>query len=205
MNNVNFLNKTRFSPDANAVFQMAAKDFDLYDDLSAQTFVDKLTNYISVFQADQLPRLKELKRYYLADNNIKYRETGRDVHRADNRIASDWAKYITVFMQGYILGNPIAYTGDDGLVEKIEQFNQENSTDYHDGLIETDLSIYGRAYELLYSDEQSQERIVKLDPEGTFVVYDDTIARNSLFGVRVYQIKYSPTSISSFVDRKSVV
>ncbi|CAH0419428.1 phage portal protein [Periweissella ghanensis] len=200
MNNVNFLNKTRFSPDDNAVFQMAAKDFKLYDDLSTQSFVDKLINYISVFQTDQLPRLKELKRYYLAKNNIKYRETGRDVNRADNKIASDWAKYITVFMQGYILGNPIAYTGDDGLVEKIEQFNQENSTDYHDGLIETDLSIYGRAYELLYSDEQSQERIVKLDPEGTFVVYDDTIARNSLFGVRVYQIKYSPTSISSFVE-----
>lgn len=197
---MNFLNKTRFSPNANAVFQTAAKDFESYEDLSVQNFIDKLVNYISVFQTDQLPRLKELKRYYLADNNIKYRETGRDVNRADNRIASDWAKYITVFMQGYILGNPIAYTGNDGLVEKIEQFNQENSTDYHDGLIETDLSIYGRAYELLYSDEQSQERIVKLDPEGTFVVYDDTIARNSLFGVRFYQIKYSPTSVSSFVE-----
>ncbi|CAH0416137.1 hypothetical protein KAR50_05820 [Periweissella fabaria] len=49
---LNTFKGSRFSPDANAVFQMATKDFELYEDLSAQTFVDKLTNYISVFQAD---------------------------------------------------------------------------------------------------------------------------------------------------------
>ncbi|WP_276404131.1 phage portal protein, partial [Lactococcus petauri] len=42
----------------------------------------------------------------------------------------------------------------------------------------TDLSIYGRAYELIYSDEKSQPRLTKLQPENTFVVYDDTIAKN---------------------------
>lgn len=195
-----FLNSTRFNQYANDVFKMSADEFESIDDLSGQHFTDRIHDFINTFLRNQLPRLQELKRYYLADNNIKRRETGRDKNRADNRIASDWAKYITVFMQGYMLGNPIQYNSDDKLLEKIEDFSKQNGADYHDGLIETDLSIYGRAYELVYTDSNAQERITKLAPEQTFVVYDDTIAENSLFGVRFYQIKYSETEINSFVE-----
>lgn len=185
---VDFLSKTRFGPQANIQFKMSADDFAAMIDLGSDAFIQKVGDFIASFQTEQLPRLKELKRYYLADNNIKYRETDRDSDRADNRIASDWAKYITVFMQGYMLGNPIEYEGDDNVVEKIDEFAKQNGVDYHDGLLETDLSIYGRAYELVYSNSEAQERVTKLEPEQTFVVYDDTIAQNSLFGVRFYQI-----------------
>ncbi|MFK8254636.1 phage portal protein [Leuconostoc mesenteroides] len=198
---IDFLSKTRFGPDSNEIFKMSTIDFNSVVDMGSTEFIETLNKYITAFQTNQLPRLKELKRYYLADNNIKYRETGRDANRADNRIASDWAKYITVFMQGYMLGNPIAYDSDDeGLIDKINNFSKQNGADYHDGLIETDLSIYGRAYELVYSNNEAQECITKLEPEQTFVVYDDTIAANSLFGVRFYQIKYSSTEINSFVE-----
>ncbi|WP_165206839.1 phage portal protein [Weissella sagaensis] len=195
-----FLQSTRFNQYANDVFKMSADEFESIDDLSGERFTARLHDFINTFLRNQLPRLQELKRYYLADNNIKQRDTGRDKNRADNRIASDWAKYITVFMQGYMLGNPIQYNSDDKLLEKIEDFSKQNGADYHDGLIETDLSIYGRAYELVYTDSDAQERITKLAPEQTFVVYDDTIAENSLFGVRFYQIKYSETEINSFVE-----
>ncbi|USI45387.1 phage portal protein [Leuconostoc mesenteroides] len=198
---IDFLSKTRFGPDSNEVFKMSTIDFNRIANMGSTEFIETLNKYITAFQTNQLSRLKELKRYYLADNNIKYRETGRDANRADNRIASDWAKYITVFMQGYMLGNPIAYdSGDEGLIDKINDFSKQNGADYHDGLIETDLSIYGRAYELVYSNNEAQECITKLEPEQTFVVYDDTIAANSLFGVRFYQIKYSSTEINSFVE-----
>lgn len=196
-----FLKKTRFDTEANAVFKMSAAEFNSIDDFGSDKFISRLTDYITEFKYSQLPRLQELKRYYLADNNIKYRDTDRDSDRADNRIASDWGKYITVFMQGYMLGNPVKYASDDdALVEKIETFGKQNGADYHDGLLETDLSIYGRAYELVYTDSEAQERITKLAPEQTFVVYDDTIAENSLFGVRFYQIKYNKTETNSFVE-----
>ncbi|MCT3071606.1 phage portal protein [Leuconostoc citreum] len=197
---VDFLSKTRFGPQSNVQFKMSADDFTAMVDVSSDAFIQKVSEFISMFQTEQLPRLQELKRYYLSDNNIKYRNTGRDTNRADNRIASDWAKYITVFMQGYMLGNPIEYEGDDNVVEKISEFAKVNGVDYHDGLLETDLSIYGRAYELVYSNANAQERVTKLDPEQTFVVYDDTIAQNSLFGVRFYQIKYNQTDIESYVE-----
>ncbi|MBU7455853.1 phage portal protein [Leuconostoc fallax] len=197
---VDFLNGPRFNAQANETFKMAKSDFEKIEDFSSEKFIEKIREFIAIFRSTQLPRLEELKRYYLADNNIKYRNTGRDKNRADNRIASDWAKYITVFMQGYMLGNPIKYDGDTALVDKIETFSKENGSDYHDGLLETDLSIYGRAYELIYSNSQAQESITKLNPEQTFVIYDGTIANNSLFGVRFYQIQYSATNIRSFVE-----
>lgn len=197
---VDFLSKTRFGPQANIQFKMSADDFAAMVDMGSDEFIQKVSDFIETFQTEQLERLKELKRYYLADNNIKYRETNRDRDRADNRIASDWAKYITVFMQGYMLGNPVEYEGDDNVVEKIDDFAKQNTVDYHDGLLETDLSIYGRAYELVYSNADAQERVTKLEPEQTFVVYDDTIAQNSLFGVRFYQIKFSATNIESYVE-----
>ncbi|WP_353894740.1 phage portal protein [Leuconostoc mesenteroides] len=198
---IDFLTKTRFGPQANEVFKMSANDFENIVDMGSTGFIEKVNDYITSFQSRQLPRLQELKRYYLADNNIKYRDTGRDKDRADNRIASDWAKYITVFMQGYMLGNPITYDSDsESLLDKINEFSKQNGADYHDGLLETDLSIYGRAYELVYSDTNAQERITKLEPEQTFVVYDDTIAANSLFGVRFYQISYSESDTNSFVE-----
>ena len=139
---VDFLSKTRFGPQSNIQFKMSADDFSAMIDMGSDAFIQKVSDFISTFQTEQLPRLQELKRYYLADNNIKYRETDRDSDRADNRIASDWAKYITVFMQGYMLGNPIEYEGDDNVVEKIDEFAKQNSVDYHDGLLETDLSIF---------------------------------------------------------------
>lgn len=201
-NKIEFLSNSRFKSYANNDFIMASEFFDKYkEDMANSEMTEKLEGYITTFLNSQLPRLNELKRYYLADNNIKYRDTGRDKNRADNKIASDWAKYITTFMQGYILGNPIEYGNDDeDLMEKIKDFQKVNNEDYHNGLLETDLSIYGRAYELIYSDEKSQPRLTKLQPENTFVVYDDTIAKNSLFGVRIYQIKYSESDCVSFVE-----
>lgn len=202
MENIQFLNGSRFKNHANDDFIMSLELFEQYkDNLESPEFVEKVTEFINSFTNNQLPRLKELKRYYLSDNNIKYRNTGRDKNRADNKIASDWAKYITTFMQGYILGNPVKYINENtGLLEKMTDFQDKNNEDYHNGLLETDLSIYGRAYELLYMDEAGEAKLTKLLPENTFVVYDDTIAKNSLFGVRFYQIRYSDTETHSFAE-----
>lgn len=202
MENIQFLSGSRFSNSANDDFIMDRNFFEQNkENMNSSEMIEKIENIITSFISKQLPRLKELKRYYLSDNNIKYRETGRDKNRADNKIASDWAKYVTTFMQGYILGNPVEYVNEDkDLIEKIVDFQNKNNEDYHNGLLETDLSIYGRAYELIYSDEDSKPRLTKLEPENTFVVYDDTIAKNSLFGVRIYQIQYSETDKKSFVE-----
>ncbi|TXX25140.1 phage portal protein, partial [Escherichia coli] len=169
------------------------------------TWISRLEKFINRHQNEQVPRLKELKRYSLSDNNIKYRPAKTDEFAADNRIASDFARYITIFEQGYMLGQPIQYkNNDDNLQAHIDDFNNRNNETYHNVLIKTDLSIYGRAYELettvLDEAGSAYVKLVKLNPEQTFVVYDDTTDSNSLFGVYYYTLDYGDGVRKDFIN-----
>lgn len=185
---VDFLKGHRYSDYANEVFQYDRNKIEELE-VDSDGFKRIIGLFINRHTSYQVPRLTELKRYYLHDNNIHYRKGKRNPRLADNRIASAYPQYITTFMQGYILGNPVKYNNDNKkLLEAIEEFNNRNHVDYHDSLIETDLSIYGRAYEITVYDENGDERVIKLQPETTFVVYDDTVDPQPLFGVRYYSL-----------------
>lgn len=190
---VKFLSKTRFNPRSNDQIIMLTEDYEAID-FASQKWIEQLKRYISTHKL-QVARLKELKRYYLGDNNIKYRPDKTDEFAADNRISSDFAKYITIFEQGYMLGNPVKYTNEDKtLQELIDTFSKQTNEAYHNILIKTDLSIYGRAYELLNPEEDENGNVVlklyHLAPEQTFVIYDDTYQQKSLLGVNYYEVDY---------------
>jgi len=150
---IDFLRKGRFNPNANDVFFMNADDYAIMDP-AAEGFINQLDRFINRHKSSQVNRLKALKRYYLADNDIRYKEPKSDKTAADNRIASDFARYITIFEQSYMLGKPVVYknASDKTLQEEVDDFSKQNNESYHNVLIKTDLSIYGRAYELLYVD-----------------------------------------------------
>lgn len=190
---VKFLSKTRFNPHSNDQIIMLTEDYEAID-FASQKWIEQLKRYINTHKL-QIERLKELKRYYLGDNNIKYRPDKTDEFAADNRISSDFAKYITVFEQGYMLGNPVKYINEDKtLQELIDTFSEQTNEAYHNILIKTDLSIYGRAYELLNPEEDENGNVVlklyHLAPEQTFVIYDDTYQQKSLLGVNYYEVDY---------------
>ena len=198
-----FLGKTRFSAQANEVFRVATDEFETFD-FEGTTFIEKLEKLIERHKTHQLPRLKELKRYYLADNNIKYRKAKTDEDAADNRIASDFARYITIFEQGYMLGKPVEYKNEnEDLFKHISDFIIQNNEAYHNVLIKTDLSIYGRAYEMERVDgdkDSTQVSLIRLDPQQVFVVYDDTVQNNSLFGVRYYSFDGDNNTMRNFAE-----
>ena len=190
---VKFLSKNRFNPHSNDQIIMLTEDYESIDFASVK-WVEQLKQYINRHKL-QIARLKELKRYYLGDNNIKYRPDKTDKFAADNRISSDFAKYITVFEQGYMLGNPVKYTNEDKILQElIDAFSEQTNEAYHNILIKTDLSIYGRAYELLNPEEDESGNVVlklyHLAPEQTFVIYDDTYQQKSLLGINYYEVDY---------------
>lgn len=202
--NITFLRNHRYHKNANAIFRMAQEDFDSVE-FDSETWISRLEKFINRHRNEQVPRLKELKRYSLSDNNIKYRPAKTDEFAADNRIASDFARYITIFEQGYMLGQPIQYkNNDDNIQAHIDDFNNRNNETYHNVLIKTDLSIYGRAYELettvLDEAGSAYVKLVKLNPEQTFVVYDDTTDSNSLFGVYYYTLDYGDGVRKDFIN-----
>ncbi len=198
-----FLKGRRFDESANRQFMMTIEDFETIE-FESQKWIARLKNFVGTHRAEQLDRLKELKRYYLADNNIKYRDEKSDKYSADNRIASDWAKYITVFEQGYMLGNPVEYKNENAEIQAlIDNFSKQNNEQEHNVAIKTDLAIYGRAYELLNTfkdvDESVWVKLYRMNPEQTFVIYDDSYEQRSLMAVNYYSISYGNGHKRDFV------
>lgn len=198
-----FLKGRRFDESANRQFMMTIEDFETIE-FESQKWIARLKNFVGTHRAEQLDRLKELKRYYLADNNIKYRDEKSDKYSADNRIASDWAKYITVFEQGYMLGNPVEYKNENAEIQAlIDNFSKQNNEQEHNVAIKTDLAIYGRAYELLNTfqdvDGSVWVKLYRMNPEQTFVIYDDSYEQRSLMAINYYSISYGNGHKRDFV------
>lgn len=203
--NIQLLGQQRFDEEANLVYKVPVSQLPKIDMLDQQTgevseFIDfkhedmwkMIIGFIKHHRERQVPRLKELKRYLNADNNIKRRPNKPD-GRADNRIASDFANFIVSFKQGVLLGNPISYNGDKVIVERINRFASESNEDYHNQLMSRDAFGLGRAYEWVGRDEYGKETIAKFDAEQTFVIYDNTKDRNSICGVHYF--------VETFLDK----
>lgn len=203
--NTQLLGQQRFDEEANLVYKVPVSQLPKIDMLDQQTgevseFIDfkhedmwkMIVGFIKHHRERQVPRLKELKRYLNADNNIKRRPNKPD-GRADNRIASDFANFIVSFKQGVLLGNPISYNGDQVIVERINRFASESNEDYHNQLMSRDAFGLGRAYEWVGRDEYGKETIAKFDAEQTFVIYDNTKDRNSICGVHYF--------VETFLDK----
>lgn len=206
--NIQLLGQKRFDEEANLVYKVPVSQLPKIDMLDKRTgkiseCIDfkhedmwkTIVGFIRHHREKQVPRLKELKRYLNADNNIKRRPSKPD-GRADNRIASDFANFIVSFKQGVLLGNPISYNGDRVIVERINRFASESNEDYHNQLMSRDAFGLGRAYEWVGRDEYGKETIAKFDAEQTFVIYDNTKDRNSICGVHYFVEKFLDKSFT---------
>ena len=107
--------------------------------------------------------------------------------KPDNRLAVNFAKYITDTFSGYVQGIPQQVISDDSATA-------QRVTDYNDaaGMIEQlaaavdSMLIYGRSYLMAYEDEFGDIGIAATDPEESFIIYDDGIRQRPLYFVRTY-------------------
>ena len=124
--------------------------------------------------------LAQLKAYYKGKHKILSDE-GRE-----NKLVCNHAKDIADTATSYFIGNPVSYKSNADirpLTDALELAGADEA-DMDNGL---DLSIYGRAYEYIYTKQDGTDLIIKnLPPENTFVVYDDSIEQNELFAVYYY-------------------
>lgn len=107
--------------------------------------------------------------------------------KPDNRIAVNFAKYITDTMNGFFIGIPIKISSDDEKVKEYAEFlDAYNNQDDQNAELSKICSMFGRGYEMYYVDENANIGITYLKPTEAFMVYDDSIVKNRMYFVRYY-------------------
>ncbi|WP_163579114.1 phage portal protein [Gracilibacillus saliphilus] len=188
----------RFSDEANIHYRFESAEKLLQDK-------DVLTTMIRHHQSQQQPRLQTLLNYYKGDNEaILEEKRRREEHLADNRATHNFAKYVSQFIQSYLLGVPLktAHT-DETINDEIRDININNEADEHNSDLALDQSIFGRAYELLYRSQDDQAKFVLLNPLHTFVIYDETVERKPIAAVRYISKQFTDnTTVFVYTDRE---
>jgi len=144
-----------------------------------QEFLDKHTREVN-------GRFKKLRDAYESDHDILH-QPAKPAYKPDNRIVVNFPKYIVDTMNGFFIGNPIKIVADDEAVSDfVEYLDQYNDQDDNNAELAKLCSIYGKAYEMYYTDEHSELCITYLSPVESFMIFDESIVERPLFFVRRY-------------------
>lgn len=197
------LDGTRFGQNANVQYSIPEPTWEAVKDApNSENFLALVRYYVNDHYSNQLDRILELQRYYYGDNNIHHWQGElRNKNQSDNRIANPWATYITNLRIGHQFGNPIKYgfdSNDDNadedegeeLLNTVAQFNRQINEPYHNRLMAINMFTTGRAYELMFIKEGTNEvHLTTIDPNSCFVVWSTDVEPTELFAVRYYKIQ----------------
>lgn len=137
--------------------------------------VSLVVEWIRLFKSDTLPNVVENRQFYLNErkNVVPY------------------AKKIVTISTAATLGDgidvklPEENAGQQETLDRIFDLWKRQTIEEEDLAIVSDGCTYGFAYELgfMSSDEVPKPKVKALSPECTFVVFDDTVEDNGLYGV----------------------
>lgn len=145
--------------------------------------VEVLTKFMEKHRLE-VARYEYLKNMYRGIMAIDDEPT-KDPWKPDNRLAVNFAKYIVDTFTGYFNGIPVKKTHiDKKILSQLQEFDNLNDMENEESELAKMACIYGRAFELLYQDEETQTNVIYNNPETMFMVYDDTIKQEPLFAVR---------------------
>lgn len=193
--------KQRFSDEANIQYTFPDAEELLNDPKQIEKFIKH-------HQQHQRPRLDTLDDYYEGNNSgILVGKRRREEHLSDHRAVHNFAKYVTQFIQGYLTGIPLKTVYPvDKIDEKLKDMNRLNDADAHNSDLVLDLSIYGRAYELLYRNNRHENRFTLSSPLESFVIYDDTVEAEPIAGIRYIRnsLKEDVANVYVYTEKKIV-
>lgn len=139
----------------------------------------------------ELPRLNKLYSYYKGEHDIK-NKTQFNPLSPNNKLVSPNPYYITTIANGFTFATPLAYKSNVDISNLTDE-NKLAKVASHDSEMGEDISIYGRAYELVYMSKLPLQNVKlnNLSPTQTFVVFSNEIDPEPIFAVYYYQKKDS--------------
>lgn len=143
---------------------------------------------------DFIKQHEEIKKRYLEMENLYQGHhailtAGKKAdYKPDNRLVVNYAKYIVDTFNGFFMGKPVKVVAEGKLQEYLADLVRLNNLDDNNYDLSKKCSIYGHAFELLYLDEKAQVGITQVDPKECFIIYDQSIRRKPIFGVRYRRV-----------------
>lgn len=167
------------------------KEYSYPADLFNEEQLDKtvIVKLIKKHFADVSNKVKCLE-YYEGKHSILSYTRDND---SDNmvKIVCNHAKDITDTATGYFMGNPVTYKNISDEVDATPL--TDALTEAHISEVDSDhalyMSIFGKSYEYIYADVDGNPVSKCISPLNTFIVVDDSIEENELFGVYYYEVK----------------
>ena len=152
------------------------------------TFVQSV---VGEFNREVLPRFEMLRKYYDGKSGITQRVRSNGL--PNNKLAHAFPRYITTMASGYLAGQPVRYNvgeyGDETALDVLEHYYKVSNIDSVDSELAKDASIYGKGVCICYMSggEKPRPMATTIDPRTAFVVYDDTVEHNPIYGVHMYK------------------
>lgn len=137
------------------------------------------------YRQNELARLQMLFDYYNSNHAI-LRKRNRTVNKADAKVVSGYASYISTIATAYFLGKPISYKADENTqgYDRLSEYLATEEEQKNNFELALNASIFGKAYELLYINNAKELKSKCLDTRDVFVIKDNTIDRNIVGAVR---------------------
>lgn len=130
-----------------------------------------LSSLIKQWQNKELPRLKKLDEEY-------NREMSKN-------IVINHAKYITDTITNFVYGKPVQYTNGNSevYVDNMTMIDEDS----HNNILGKHQSIYGRAFEYMFINEEGMIDFAVLSPLNTIVIYSNDIVSKPILGVYIVE------------------
>ncbi|OJG37601.1 SPP1 family phage portal protein [Enterococcus dispar] len=142
-----------------------------------------ISKFIRIHQMERY-RYKYLMDCYKGQMEI-YDYAAKDSYKPDNRLVVNFPKYITDTFTGYFNGIPVKKSHpDESVAEVLANFDNLNDMEDEESELAKMACVYGRCYEFMYQNEQTETCVVYNSPEDMFLVYDNSIKQEPLFAVR---------------------
>ena len=148
--------------------------------------LDILDEFLAKHGQEVTTRYNKLYNAYVGKHDILFLPP-KPAYKPDNRIVVNFPKYIADTYNGFFIGNPIKTVAEDAAVaEFVEYIEKYNDQDNNNSELSKLCAIYGKAYEMYYTDEESNLCITYLSPRDAFMICDDSILKRPLYFVRRY-------------------
>ncbi|MDO4720714.1 MAG: phage portal protein [Peptostreptococcaceae bacterium] len=155
----------------------------------------KIQKCIQRYEQENQARYAKFQSYYEGKNDILFRQMmgGNDVN---NKVANNYAGYITDMATGYFIGRPVSYSGEEAFLAAVQDIYNYNDEQDENSEIAKQASIKGRCYEVVYldandlgEDGKPRLRFNKINAEEMLVAYDYGISPEMTCAIRWYEVE----------------